>query len=50
MGVGIGPIEGQNIAVTEMDYSTEQMQVVSLDGQIVLECESSGIAVTAPKA
>ena len=50
VGVGIGPIEGQAIAVTEMNYDTGEMRVVSLDGRFVLECESSGIAVQAPDA
>jgi hypothetical protein len=42
--MGIGPIDGQSIPVTEMNYETGEMRVVSLDGRIVLECESSGIA------
>ena len=45
IGVGIGPIDGQAIAVTEMDYNLGRMRVVSPDGRFVLECESSGIAV-----
>jgi hypothetical protein len=48
VGVGIGPIDGQAIPVSEMDYETGHMRAVSLDGRIVLECESSGIAVQAP--
>jgi hypothetical protein len=47
IGIGIGPIEGQAIPVTEMNYETDSMRVVSPDGRIVLECESSGIGVTA---
>jgi hypothetical protein len=46
IGFGIGPIEGQAIRVTEMDLDREQMRLLSPDGRIVLECESSGIAVT----
>jgi hypothetical protein len=46
VGVGIGPIEGQVIAVTEMNYATGEMRVTSPDGRILLECESSGIAVS----
>ena len=46
-GVGIGPIDGQAIAVTEMNYDTGEMRVASPDGRIILECESSGIAVQA---
>jgi hypothetical protein len=45
VGVGIGPIAGQLISVTEMNYDTGEMRLVSPDGRIVLECESSGIAV-----
>ena len=46
LGIGIGPIEGQSIPVTEMDSVTGNMRVVSGDGRIVLQCESSGIEVT----
>jgi hypothetical protein len=46
VGVGIGPIEGQSIPVTEMDYDLERMQLVSPDGRTTLDCESSGITVT----
>lgn len=45
-GVGIGPIADQVVPVTEMNYETGEMQVVSPDGRFVLDCESSGIAVT----
>jgi hypothetical protein len=47
VGVGIGPIDGQAIPVTGMDFNTGEMHLVSPDCRIVLECESSGIAVTA---
>ena len=50
LGVGIGPIAGQAIPVTEMDYEAGHMRAVSRDGRIVLECESSGIGVQAPDA
>ena len=43
---GIGPLDGQAIRVTEMNFDTEEMRLASPDGRIVLECESSGIAVT----
>ncbi len=46
VGVGIGPIAGQAIPITEMDFNVGAMRVVSPDGRIILECESSGIAVT----
>ncbi len=45
VGVGIGPIDGQEISITEMNYETEEMRVASPDGRFVMECESSGIAV-----
>jgi len=50
VGIGIGPLDGQPIAVTEMDYDTGEMRVASPDGRFVLECESSGIAVSGPDA
>src|SRR5271157_2305766 len=50
VGVGIGPIEGQAIPVTEMNYATGEMLVVGPGGRFVLECESSGIAVVGPDA
>jgi hypothetical protein len=46
VAVGIGPIAGQAIPVTEMDCDAGKMYLASPDGRIVLECESSGIAVT----
>jgi len=45
IGVGIGPIDDQALPVTEMEYGLATMRVVSPDGRIVLECESSGIAL-----
>jgi hypothetical protein len=44
-GIGIGPIEGQAIPITEMDHTTERFCLTSLDDKIQLNCESSGIAV-----
>ena len=46
-GIGIGPIDGQTIAVTEMDFDTGRMQLHSPDRKIVLKCEKGGIAVEA---
>jgi hypothetical protein len=46
VGVGIGPIDGQAIPVTAMDFDSGEMHLVSPDGRIFLECESSGITVT----
>jgi len=45
IGVGIGPISGQAIPITEMDFDSGHMTLTSSDGRIVLECESSGIEV-----
>lgn len=45
VGVGIGPIDGESIPVTEMNYDRGEMRVVDPCGRFVLECESSGIAV-----
>jgi hypothetical protein len=45
VGVGIGPIDGQPIPITEMNYDTGEMRVVGPGGRFILECESSGIAV-----
>jgi hypothetical protein len=42
---GIGPIDGEIISVTEMDFEKGTMQLKSLDGRITLECESSAINV-----
>jgi hypothetical protein len=50
VGVGIGPIDGQAIPVTEMDFDTGEMRLVSPNGRIVLACESGGIAVTVADA
>ncbi len=50
VGIGIGPIDGQAIPVTQMNYNTGEMRVVGPGGRFVLECESSGIAVVEPDA
>jgi hypothetical protein len=49
-GIGIGPIAGQFIPVTEMDCAIGHMRAISADGRIVLECEGSGIGVQVPDA
>jgi hypothetical protein len=46
VGIGIGPINGQIIPITEMNYAIGEVRVSSPTGRIILECESSGIAVT----
>lgn len=43
--IGIGPIAGQAIRVTEMNFDRARCTLTSPDGRIVLECESSDIAV-----
>jgi hypothetical protein len=50
IGVGIGPINGQAIPVTGMNYETGEMRVVDPQGRFILECESSGIAVVDTRA
>lgn len=45
-GIGIGPISGQAIPLTETDFAIERFIVKSPDGRIQLDCESNGIAVT----
>lgn len=50
VGVGIGPIAGQPVPLTEMNYDTGEMRVVGPGGRFVLECASSGIAVVGPDA
>jgi hypothetical protein len=46
IGIGIGPIEGQPLPVTGMNFNTGEMLLVSPSGRYVLECESSGISIT----
>ena len=48
VGTGIGPIAGLKVPITEMDYDTGKFNVVSPNGKVTLECESSGIAVKGP--
>ena len=45
-GIGIGPLSGQTIPLTEMDFAIERFSLQSPDGRILLVCESNGIAVT----
>ena len=46
VAIGIGPIAGESIRVTEMNYETGEVQVTCLDKHICLHCESSGIRVS----
>jgi len=43
--LGIGPLDGEIIAVTEMDFQKGVMSLKSPDGRIALVCESSVINV-----
>ena len=45
-GVGIGPIAGALIAVTEMNYDTEELKMTSSDGRLSLEYETGVITVS----
>ena len=46
VGVGIGPIKDQRIAVTEMPFEIGSFNLVSPDGRFILLCESDGITVS----
>ena len=46
-GIGIGPIDGQAIPITEKNYETGEMTIVSPDGRYLLDCDSSRIRVVA---
>ena len=45
IGIGIGPIDGEAVEVTEMDYDLGRFQLTSASGDIRLNCESCGISV-----
>ena len=44
-GIGIGPIEGIRIPVTEMDFRTEKVSLSGCNGSIIIEYESGTITV-----
>ena len=44
-GIGIGPIQGQQVTVTEMPFEIGHFTLTSPDGKIVLNCESDVISV-----
>ncbi|HEX7377641.1 MAG TPA: hypothetical protein VF278_11045 [Pirellulales bacterium] len=46
IGIGIGPIEGQAIPITEMDYEAERFSLLSPDGRFRLDCESDHITIS----
>jgi hypothetical protein len=45
IGIGIGPIEGLRLPVTEMDYSTDKVSLSHRNGSVFLEYESGTITV-----
>jgi hypothetical protein len=45
MTTGIGPIDGQAIPVTEMDFQKGSMRLTTSNGKMTINCESSGILV-----
>lgn len=44
-GIGIGPIDGMKVAVTEIDYDTEKLSLKSPDGLLTLDYESGTITI-----
>ena len=44
-GIGIGPIEGVRVVVTEIDFDTGRLLLSSSDGSISLEYECGTITV-----
>ena len=45
VAIGIGPIAGQAIPVTEMNFEIEDFSLTSPDGGLLLSCESDGITI-----
>jgi hypothetical protein len=45
-GIGIGPIAGVPVAVTEMNYDTEELALTSANGKLSLEYDSGTITVS----
>ena len=45
VSTGIGPIDGQAIPVTEMDFQKGSMRLTTSTGKMTINCESSGILV-----
>jgi hypothetical protein len=50
VSTGIGPIDGQAIPVTEMDFQKGSTRLTTADGKMTINCESSGISVEASDA
>lgn len=44
-GIGIGPVAGKVIPVTEKDYDTEELRVVTPDGLYMLDYDSGTITI-----
>lgn len=43
--LGIGPIDGVSVLVTEMNYDTEELVLASPDGSLELEYDSGTITI-----
>ena len=46
MSVGIGPIAGELVPITEMNYQTEELNFTSPDGRFALSYESGTITIS----
>ncbi len=44
--IGIGPIAGERIPVTEKNYDTEELRFSSPDGKFIFEYDSGTLTVT----
>ena len=45
-GVGLGPIDGMPVKVTEMNYDTNELQVTTPDGLFRLDYDSGTITIS----
>ena len=45
--LGIGPLQGQTISVTELDYQTERLQLKSPDGSVTVNYQDGTVEVVA---
>ncbi|MEZ6093180.1 MAG: hypothetical protein R3C03_02930 [Pirellulaceae bacterium] len=46
IGIGIGPIDGERIEITEMNYDTGELNLNTPDGSMTLRYESGTIEIT----
>lgn len=46
IGIGIGPIDGECIEITELNYDTGELNLNTLDGSMTLRYESGTIEIT----